>query len=330
MADTNKPDHRADDDGRGSGLHKFSQFLEMTAAASAVALNGFLGWRLAEEPNEHIAVEIVFVTATANVVLLLFILFLSYSYTTKERKLRKSLIENARLETITNHSASVNAQISELRALISSRHAEYCVRLRAALINSHSVTDDEFLSYLNDVLGMTAQLFSSYTQNPSAACIKIFSPDATKATGAIAGGVPYHDVFTLQRDPHSRQMRRVTDEKYPVYHYSENAAFRSILEDDDYTDWFVENDLKGAGKQYWNKNKDYPRFYNACAVVPVKTYHRSVREECLGLLCVDNRFGGFDEDRCVHILNGIAGDLYYAMGTTAGLNGKTQEVKADV
>jgi Lhr-like helicase len=310
--------------GRGFEIHALAPPLEVVAASSTIILNGVLIWKVATANHlSEVLSEALIFTSAINLALILVCAFVAYSYSTKERKLRKALIDNARLETVAQAEAVQNTRIAQQRALISARHAEYCVLLRSTAARVGTITEEHFLSYLGDMLNLTAELFDFITNDKCSACIKVFVRGEGEAPdNKIANG---HLVTTLQRDSKSRQTRRYVDEKIPTYDYTSNAAFRAILDEDE-PDWFSENNLKGLGRQYYNRNKEYGKYYNATTVVPIKLFGKSTNEECSGLLCVDNMNGGFDAGRCVEILNGIAVDLYYAIGTTAGLRAQNQEL----
>ncbi|MDR3548493.1 MAG: type IV secretory system conjugative DNA transfer family protein [Candidatus Pacebacteria bacterium] len=207
------------------------------------------------------------------------------------------------------------------RAAISRAHSEFCLYLRECGIN-RQVGDLHLrlLTYLDQVLGSTADLYSKYTGYQCAACVKIFSrdPHSPQPPQPTDPGNPPH-VFTLRRDITSALTRRLVDSLYPVYRYSDNAAFRAILDDHKRPDFFFCNNLIGLGDGYFSANENYQKYYNATIVVPVQRHGLPVNQRCTALLCVDNMKGGFDNDRCIHILNGIAMDVYYALWTTSWL-----------
>lgn len=209
--------------------------------------------------------------------------------------------------------------------LISYAHTEFCAELRRSIqANDYQDVEAKFDSYLRDLLSYTGNLFFHLTGDHCFACIKLLraSSEDNQVASALADEAK-PSVWTFRRDPKAAKLRQSTDDRYGDYEYNQNAAFSFILDRHHEPDYFICNDLVEAEEagRYWNENEHYRQYYNATAVVPIvvsSTVHGG-NGRCMGFLCIDNMNGGFDTRRCVHILNGIAADLYYSIRTAGPL-----------
>jgi len=179
--------------------------------------------------------------------------------------------------------------------------------------------EHEFDKYLLQILTHTSRIFSIYTMEECAACVKVL------CGSSAGGGWPslrwdtdpsrVAHVRTFGRDPTSRYKRSASD-KLDGYFYKDNAAFKYIIEDGKGQSYYFENDLKNPSRPYFNNNPSWPDLYNATAVAAVENPDLSSSQQTIGFLCVDNFKGGFDGDSTRHILQSIASILYYSMGLT--------------
>lgn len=158
------------------------------------------------------------------------------------------------------------------------------------------------------VLAHTVSIFTAYTGNQCACCIKLFGGYAAYET---SGNYETDDISTLLRDDASKVHRSYYDEE--VYKYHKNSAFWSIMDDPNADEYFFSNDLEALGDNYDNDHKGWRKHYNATAVFPIKPPDKLARDNAIGFLCVDNFTGNFDDDYTKHILATIANTLYYVL-----------------
>jgi hypothetical protein len=274
-----------------------------------------------KSPNvTSIVEEQILWVSILNLLLFASVVYSGFVYANKQRQVRRSDVENAYLHVLIEGQDESNIGIARDRADVSRAHSEFCIILQDHMTRkTEADLAGQLLVYLDQVLTSTASLFSKLTGEQCAACIKIFSLDRSiqiqPAEGSSDRIPPY--VFTLKRDITSALARKIIDTTHPFYKYTDNAAFRSILDDDKCPDYFVCNDLAAAGPAYFSANLNFGKFYNATIVVPIERHGVPVNTKCTGLLCVDNFGGRFDEKRCISILNGIAMDVYYSIWTAS-------------
>ena len=319
----------------GTPIHFIAACLEIPAAISTILASSILIWELlhGSSPNKYLS-GILIGLVTANVVLLTLLAVTSFSYNNQTRHFRRLKLEQLRERHWKAARIANDVKIAEKREDISRAHSDYCITLRDAMTaGSDDRLEMQLRNHIGHVLDLTSDLFTIYTQDQCSACVKVFGNDSALLTAIphiSNGGLPPY-VFTFQRDMNSSLKRKLIDTKYPIYRYSDNAAFKAILNDRYKPDHYVENNLLSLGDAYFCAHEEWNKFYNATAVVPIAQHGMLVSERCFALLCVDNKNGGFDENRCLHILNSIAMDVYYAMWTTSWLLWKRNEFeKGDV
>ena len=214
-----------------------------------------------------------------------------------------------------------NTQISQNRMQIAYAHTRFCADIMRFKDGERGIHIDQLLgSYLSDVLNTTSQLFGRYTKHDCASCIKIFEGGFgdTKAEMPITS--PPFFVRTLLRDSMSNSTRSAVDKKLDRFDYHNNTAFLYIYSHRGEPDYYVANDLRerAASHQFHCERANWLDDYDAMAVVPIRPHGDPVDVACIGFLCVDNKGGNFDADRCVNILNGITSDLYFGIFLVKG------------
>lgn len=194
--------------------------------------------------------------------------------------------------------------------------SEFCTTIRCEENISISEIERLFNQYRTRVLNITANLFTKYTGSECAVCIKQLNMTDTGLYEVdydnyhLPMNVAYHMpfVYTFARDSGSSG-RRAADAKdgLGIYPFSENSGLAQALENGY---WYC-NDLGSLGAGYNNANPEWPALYNATAIAALK-YPSKEGVVCpLGLLCVDNKDGGFDDLSCRQILEIIANIFYY-------------------
>lgn len=164
-----------------------------------------------------------------------------------------------------------------------------------------------FDSFLQTLLTNISHYFGHLTNDKCASCIKIINSD--------------HKIKTFYRDPISYRLRKISDYisdgRHFIYHVSDNFAFDVIIDDKFKQTTYICDDLKQAKSQgmYKNINQDWEKYYNACAVVPIRIRSSPSDEpgdqaKHLGFLCVDNFKGGFETRETKDFLSGF-GDILY-------------------
>lgn len=258
----------------------------------------------------------------SNLIFMTGVVALIWIYRNVANQNAKLRVENERYRTSNAADSALNKGISMERMLVAFEHTKFCAELRRAIQREEvAMVKASFESYLSSTLDATSRLFKTYTNDTCAASIKLFCEDkkAEKLDDGDDSTGHSGSVWTLKRDSASTALRAQVDSVIKEYEYDKNAAFMYILDREHEPDYFVSNDLSELERlrRYWNENKKWKNFYNATIVVPI----RSPNGRCVGLLCVDNREGGFDDGRCVHILFGIAADLYYSIRTVLAVAG---------
>lgn len=142
----------------------------------------------------------------------------------------------------------------------------------------------------------TVDLFVEITGDEScAACTKMLkTKDGEEATVHIG-----------HRDPESDRKRKY-DDRHGAFSYKQNTAFRTICEADD--DIYVCDDIKSSNE--YRQADGEPRPYNATLVCALRAPGTRAAKHIAGFLCVDNKTGGLDNDKCKRYL-GVAGLLYH-------------------
>lgn len=176
-------------------------------------------------------------------------------------------------------------------------------------------------TYIVEMLGHAASLFTSYTGAKCAASLKILSSERHErgtAKQAVDAEDPPRFVYTYARDPQSRVRRSATDglPRLGIYEWTDHAAFGEVMNGSEQHGYFFSNDLKALGPKYWNANPRWKEFYNAIAVCALKNPANEDVVEAMGFLCIDNSDGGFDAGACRELLECIASVIYYTFRTT--------------
>lgn len=210
-------------------------------------------------------------------------------------------------------------RINEMLAL----DYEHCINLRNPVTDRDSdEIRNKLKEYLTELLGNVATLFSEYTGQECAACIKVLSKHHDHKEQLDYENSPSDSeasfVYTYSRDPKSRLRRSQADNAtgLDLYRFEQNAAFAKIMHSEILKGYYFKNDLASLGDEYWNINKKWPDLYNAVAVAALKTPHKDEVVEALGFICVDNKGGGFDNETCRQLLESVASIVYYTLRVT--------------
>lgn len=172
------------------------------------------------------------------------------------------------------------------------------------------------------------RIFSEYTGHDCAACIKLFLDRDPFTEMTRKNHDPYLDtktsdaknrntktlILTLLRDNASALDRKAKSDPCEPYEYYKNLAFTWIRDHKDKEKIFVSNDLKNM-IEYVSGREGWERDYNATAVVPINDPSSKLSTTIIGFLCVDNKFGEFDEEFTVHTLSFFANTLYYVLSS---------------
>jgi len=164
-------------------------------------------------------------------------------------------------------------------------------------------------NFMNVVVENTKQFFEIYTSDKCSVSIVLITQSHIDGEE----DVPY--VFTYKRDAWAVGQRGILKQPYNYYKCSDHTPFFDLLRDNRRMPHFVCNDLK-LHSEYQNTNPNWPSWYNAKCVVPIKNpiIHQN-NDQFIGFLCVDNFDGKFDERVCPTFLRNIANDVYYIIST---------------
>lgn len=187
--------------------------------------------------------------------------------------------------------------------------------------------EDEFRLYGERVVDMIAALFTIYTGDDCAVCIKILNltedvPNtADLAAKRRKGELPF--VYTFWRDAGSRHRRDRTDVRpeLAVYRHDRNTGLKRARQ----TGYWHCNDLSALGIEYSNVNDGWPEDYNATAILCIAPPCEGKPANPFGFLCIDNMRGGFDDGSCRHVLSIVANLLYYSIWLTTAISEKRGE-----
>ncbi|WP_375204993.1 hypothetical protein [Hyphococcus sp.] len=149
-------------------------------------------------------------------------------------------------------------------------------------------------------------IFESLTGERCSVCIKII-------------GWPYHTgasptAETLLRDNQSLRTRRYVDKVRSVYNAASNTAFNKIIEDFEFDNVFVCDNLSHDAT-YLNVNEDWKRHYNSVLVTRIGAEHfeidkkghdTSIGYDLIGFLCVDSKSASFDDEKCIAAVKALA------------------------
>lgn len=136
-----------------------------------------------------------------------------------------------------------------------------------------------FKLFLNFMLSNIKKIFDTLTGDNCSVCIKILDEKFT--------------VRTYLRDNISYRERSNADKYLSSYKYTENTAFKDILDDDIKESYYLCNNLQARLKEerYNNRNEKWNKYYNACLVVPIRLIFESdakqEKSNVIGFICVD-------------------------------------------
>ena len=182
--------------------------------------------------------------------------------------------------------------------------------------------DTEFRLYLPKVVELIVDLFTEYTGDQCAVCIKALSltPDIPNVTDAnqAAPGADLPFVYTFWRDYRSHAARAELDRdpRLRIYRHRRNTGLTNARKNG----YWHCNDLAALGPTYKRSNPIWSRFYNATAIVNLAYRSEGQSIHPLGFLCVDNMRGGFDDEACRYILEILANILHFSVRTTLSLS----------
>ena len=174
---------------------------------------------------------------------------------------------------------------------------------------------DRSNSYLISMLNCFTAACDIYTNDKCSSCIKILTDHIERDDLAPTGRMPQH-LWTHVRDEQANPQRKIADESlipYP-YHYSSNTAFSKVMNPEYHDDFWYHNDLRSLGSEYRNVNPHWRRYYNATAVVAIKSAHAKRGHGVIGFLCVDNNDGRFDDQGCRLIMATLSNMLFHIYG----------------
>lgn len=176
-----------------------------------------------------------------------------------------------------------------------------------ATSESH-IENEEVKNAIRNILDNVRVLFTGYTKDTCAVCIKLKLED-TKGESWVRSYV---------RDSHSAEARKDIDRnKSTTYQYriSANTAFIEIFRAPEGRTGFLSNNLYRLylAKKYRNSNTRWRDFYNACMVVAIAPGEPPTVQNSIGFLCVDNIRGGFDRSVAMPILLQFSAIIYTAL-----------------
>ena len=259
-------------------------------------------------------------------ILALIIIFLiqSYLFNSNISKLQHQLgelpLENKHLVDVNEYQTEIiNHYIRVTRSTTDSIHniTHYyryiTILLRDTVIDlrkNNSVTDNnqcrkicnEFEKFMFSLLSSTTSTLEVITQDECSTCIKLINNNKIK---------------TFYRDSNSYRNRRDSDYtafgQVFVYDVIDNFAFNLIADPNAKETFFVCDNLKEF-KDYYNRNFDWNKLYNATFVVPIQANlsgnKRKKEMHILGFLCCDNMIGNLENQEVKDFLSSI-GDLLY-------------------
>lgn len=220
---------------------------------------------------------------------------------------------NVHLTNIINHHIRINRITTASIHNIAHYYRYITILLRDTVIDlrkEDSETDNdqcrkicnEFERYILSLLTSISSTLNVISSDECASCIKIINDNKVK---------------TLYRDPASYRQRRNSDYtqngKVFIYDISSNYAFNLIADDNSKETFFACDDL-GKYSEYYNRNPEWKKLYNATIVVPIQANlsgdKRIKKMHLLGFLCCDNMRGGFENKEVKDFLS-ATGDLLY-------------------
>jgi hypothetical protein len=160
------------------------------------------------------------------------------------------------------------------------------------IVQAIFVIDDN----IEKTLGFAVSLFDAITGSKAgdrpAVCVKIIDLPNGRAE------VPVRDLQlrTYRRDPYSKGRRGQSDDVLQSVrnNSADSYIFRAV--DNAYPNQiYVNDDLKGS-RDYQNERADWRNDYNATIVCGIPNFHPGRRIPWAGLLCVDNKGGGFNNE----------------------------------
>lgn len=156
--------------------------------------------------------------------------------------------------------------------------------------------------YVQSSLNILSKIFQLYSGSECHVSIKTYEKTSKTVT-------------TFGRDEGAIGKRKAIDEHSKTIPYSENTAFKKIL-DDPLVDCFVSNHLLllKTFKKYENSHEKWWQFYTATIVAPVTdaTHPAEINHETVyAFLCVDNKRGGFDNKSCKNLALSAARLYHY-------------------
>lgn len=265
--------------------------------------------------NQQWEVEFVTVVITLAVVNFLLVLTAIYSI----RRYDKLLQEHSRSDSVIKKldrriqklSEDVVAEIAK-EGIIATVFHNFCHEYRKVVseiksdltIDDYSLFNDRkgsFEKFIHYMVTNIKQVFDVLTNDSCAVSIKILDKELI--------------VRTYVRDHISYRERSEIDRHLPKYNCQQNTAFKNILDPYCHDSYYLCNDLKQERERgyYDNANPNWPKYYNACLVVPVRLITKYDHEEesnVVGFICVDNHKGGFDKNTGLNVLASF-GDLCF-------------------
>lgn len=244
-------------------------------------------------------------------------IFQSILFNINIRKLNNDLKtlpqENEYLRDVINHYLLIFRKSTDSIHNITHYYRYITILLRDTVISlrkkdSTTTEDDcnkichEFEKYISGLLNAITSTISIVTKDECSSCIKIMNNNKVK---------------TFYRDPSSYRTRKDSDYTQQgdlfVYHTDDNYAFNKIA-DPNSKDTFFACDNLDEHSDYYNRNYDWNKLYNATIVIPIQANlsgHKHKKEmHILGFLCCDNMLGGFEDREIKDFLSSI-GDLLY-------------------
>jgi hypothetical protein len=152
--------------------------------------------------------------------------------------------------------------------------------------------------HLDLVCTVVAQLFEKLTGQPCHCAVKVLANRVMVSTKA-------------RDELMHNNTRRQIDEHLKSYPYTDNSAFKEII-DGHQQSHFVCNDLKGT-PGYKSTHKGYEKLYNAVLVLPISNQENPSAigvDSTLGFVCVDSLFAIFDPEVHPRVLKLFAQEVH--------------------
>lgn len=308
------------------------RFGAWTAVIAFIVYHINIVYQIYESTWELNAKEVTWYLIITNILLLCAVGLLSRDYTKKSKQLKASQAQHIGLRQQIDRKKTIHSTISHRLESVSAGRTGITDHLIAVF--SGSVIDKNELehktyNFMQMLLTNVERIFSEYTGHDCAACIKLFldrdpftkmttkdhDPSLDTKTSDAKNRDTKTLIMTLLRDNACAIDRKAKSDPHEPYEYYRNLAFTWIRDQENKENFFVSNDLKNM-IEYVSGRKGWEIDYNATAVVPINDPSSKLNTTIIGFLCVDNKFGEFDDEFTVNTLSIFANTLYYVLSST--------------